>query len=70
MVKHWIKLMNYLKEKKMDKKAARLRFYDDSIHLFQLPIKKELFTKFKAQCVLDGVTMKDKVTDMIESSLG
>ena len=69
MVKHWIKLMNYLKEKKMDKKAARLRFYDDSIHLFQLPIKKELFTKFKAQCVLDGVTMKDKVTEMIESSL-
>ena len=69
-MKHWIKLLNYLKEKKMDKKAARLRFYDDSIHLFQLPIKKELFTKFKAQCVLDGVTMKDKVTDMIESSLG
>ena len=62
--------MNYLKEKKMDKKAARLRFYDDRIHLFQLPIEKELFTKFKAQCVLDGVTMKDKVTDMIESSLG
>ena len=53
----------------MDKKAARLRFYDDSIHLFQLPIKKEIFTKFKAQCVLDGVTMKDKVTDMIKSSL-
>jgi len=54
----------------MDKKAERLRFYDDSIHLFQLPIKKELFTKFKAQCVLNGVTMKDKVTEMIESSLG
>ena len=53
----------------MDKKAERLRFYDDSIHLFQLPIKKELFTKFKSQCVLDGVTMKDKVTGMIESSL-
>ena len=70
MVKHWIKLINYLKEKKMDKKAERLRFYDDSIHLFQLPIKKDLFARFKAQCVLDGVTMKDKVTEMIESSLG
>ena len=69
-MKHWIKLMNYLKEKKMDKKAERLRFYDDSIHMFLLPIKKELFTKFKAQCVLDGVTMKDKVTEMIELSLG
>ena len=53
----------------MDKKAERLRFYDDSMHLFQLPIKKELFTKFKAQCVLDGTTMKDKLTGMIESSL-
>ena len=54
----------------MDKKAERLRFYDDSIHIFQLPIDKDLFTKFKAQCVKDGVTMKDKLTEMIESSLG
>ena len=54
----------------MDKKAERLRFYDDSIHIFQLPIAKDLFTKFKAQCVKDGVTMKDKLTEMIESSLG
>jgi len=54
----------------MEKKAERLRFYDDSIHIFQLPIDKDLFTKFKAQCVKDGVTMKDKMTDMIESSLG
>ena len=54
----------------MDKKAERLRFYDDSIHIFQLPIAKDLFTKFKAQCVKDGVTMKDKMTDMIRSSLG
>ena len=54
----------------MEKKAERLRFYDDSIHIFQLPIDRDLFTKFKAQCVKDGVTMKDKMTDMIESSLG
>ena len=56
----------------MDKKAERLRYpqYDESVHLFQLPIDKELFTKFKAQCVKDGVTMRDKMTDMVKSSLG
>ena len=55
----------------MDKKAERLRYkYDDSIQFYQLPIDRDLFTKFKAQCVKDGVTMKDKMTDMIESSLG
>ena len=53
----------------MDKKAERLGFYDDSMHLFQLPIKKELFIKFKAKCALDGTTMKDKLSEMIESSL-
>jgi len=56
----------------MDKKAQRLRYpqYDESVHIFMLPIDKEIFTKFKAQCVKDGVTMKDKMTDMIKSSLG
>ena len=57
----------------MDKKAARLRGYpryDEGVHIFQLPIDKELFTKFKAQCVEDGLTMRDKITEMIESSLG
>ena len=56
----------------MDKKAERLRYpqYDESVHLFQLPIDTKLFTKFKAQCVKDGVTMRDKMTEMIESSLG
>ena len=56
----------------MDKKAARLRYpqYDESVHIFQLPIDKKLFTKFKAQCVEDGLTMRDKITEMIESSLG
>jgi len=53
----------------MDKKAKRLRFYDDSFHIFQLPIAKDLFIKFKAQCVIDGVTMKEKLTSMVESSL-
>mgnify|MGYP003661569723 FL=1 len=55
----------------MDKKAERLRYkYDDSIQFYQLPIDRALFIKFKAQCVKDGVTIKDKVTDMIKSSLG
>ena len=55
----------------MDKKAERLRYkYDDSIQFYQLPIDRDLFTKFKVQCVKDGVTMKDKLTEMIESSLG
>ena len=56
----------------MDKKAERLRYpqYDESVHLFQLPIDKKLFIKFKTQCVKDGVTMRDKMTEMIESSLG
>ena len=55
----------------MDKKAERLRYkYEDSIQFYQLPIDRDLFTKFKAQCVKDSVTMKDKMTEMIESSLG
>ena len=56
----------------MDKKAERLRYpqYDESVHLFQLRIDKKLFIKFKTQCVKDGVTMRDKMTEMIESSLG
>ena len=56
----------------MDKKAERLRYpqYDESVLIFMLPIDKELFTKFKAQCVKDGVTMRDKMTDMVKSSLG
>jgi hypothetical protein len=56
----------------MDKKVERLRYpqYDESVHLFQLPIDKKLFIKFKTQCVKDGVTMRDKMTDMIKSSLG
>ena len=55
----------------MDKKAERIRYqYDEGIQFYQLPIDRGLFTKFKAQCVKDGVTMKDKLTEMIESSLG
>ena len=53
----------------MDKKAERLRFYDDSIHIFQLPIAKDLFTKFKAQCVEEEVTVRDKLTSLVELSL-
>ena len=53
----------------MDKKSERLRFYDKSIHIFQLPINKKLFIKFKAQCIKDEMTVKDKLTKMIESSI-
>ena len=54
----------------MDKKAERLRYqYDEGIQFYQLPIDRGLFTKFKAQCVKDGVTIKDKMTDIIVSSL-
>ena len=54
----------------MDKKAERLRRqYDDGIHIFQLPIEKELFLRFKADCILSGVTMKDRLADMIQLSL-
>ena len=59
------------KEKGLEapRKSSNLGFYDDSMHLFQVAIKKELFNKFKAQCALDRVTMKDKLTGWIESSL-
>ena len=41
----------------MDKKAERLRYkYDDSIQFYQLPIDRDLFTKFKAQCVKGNVS--------------
>jgi len=53
----------------MDKKAERLRYSNDSLHVLQIPLDKKLFTKFKVQCVKDGMTIKDKVTKMIESSL-
>ena len=54
----------------MEKKAERLRYqYDDSIQFYQLPIDRKLFTKFKAQCIKDGLTIKDKITEMIRSSL-
>ena len=54
----------------MDKKAERLRNNNDSEnHVLQVDVNKQLFTKFKIQCIKDGLTIKDKITEMIESSL-
>ena len=53
----------------MDKKAQRLRQEDSEIHSLQMYIDRKLFTKFKIQCIRDGITIKDKITKMIESSL-
>ena len=72
-MKHWIKLMNYLKEKKMDKMAARLRGFPregDDIHIFNLYIDNEMFKNFKTQCVIEGVTVREKLIELVESSLG
>jgi hypothetical protein len=56
----------------MDKKAERLRGfprYDDETHLYMLPINKKLFKSFKAQCVEEEVTVRDKLTSLVELSL-
>ena len=56
----------------MDKMASRLRGfprYDDETHLYQLPINKKLFKSFKAQCVEEEVTVRDKLINLVESSL-
>ena len=57
----------------MDKKAERLRGfprYDDETHLYMLPINKKLFKSFKAQCVEEEVTVRDKLISLVKSSLG
>ena len=56
----------------MDKKAGRLRGFPrdgDEFHVFNLYLDKEVFRNFKAQCVVDGVTVREKLINMIESSL-
>ena len=56
----------------MDKKAGRLRGFPrdgDEFHVFNLYLNKEVFIKFKSQCVVDGVTVREKLINMIESSL-
>ena len=52
--------------------ASRLRGfprYDDETHLYQLPINKELFKSFKAQCVEEEVTVRDKLISLVKLSL-
>ena len=56
----------------MDKKAERLRGFrrdGDDVHIFNLYIDNELFTTFKAQCVIDGKTVREKLIELIKSSL-
>jgi len=56
----------------MDKKAERLRGFardGDEFHVFNLYLNKEVFRKFKSQCVVDGVTVREKLINMIKSSL-
>ncbi len=43
--------------------------YDNSVHIYHLPIDKKLFRKFKAECVIKGWSMKDKIADLINNSL-
>jgi|TARA_R100001530_G_scaffold9605_3_gene9713 hypothetical protein len=56
----------------MEEKARRLRGfprYDNETHLYQLPISKELFKSFKARCVEEEVTVREKLISLVESSL-
>ena len=57
----------------MDKKASRLRGFPregDEFHVFNLYLDRELFTRFKAKCVTDGTTVRLKLIELVESSLG
>ena len=57
----------------MEEKARRLRGfprYDDETHLYQLPIDRKLFKNFKAQCVEEEVTVREKLISLVKSSLG
>jgi hypothetical protein len=57
----------------MDKMAARLRGFPregDDIHIFNLYIDNEMFKNFKTQCVIEGVTVREKLIELVESSLG
>lgn len=65
-------MVNIIKEEKiMDKKSARLRIpkEDDNYRKLQIWVDKELFIQFKTLCISEGITMKDKMTGLITSSL-
>ena len=55
----------------MDKKSARLRIpkEDENYRKLQIWVDKELFIQFKTLCISEGITMKDKMTGLITSSL-
>jgi len=56
----------------MDKKASRFRGVPrdgDDQHVFNLYLHKDLFYDFKAQCVRDNTSVREKIINMIKSSL-
>tara|TARA_R100000008_G_C3586279_1_gene172602 strand:- start:275 stop:445 length:171 start_codon:yes stop_codon:yes gene_type:complete len=53
----------------MDKKSERLRGFENESHMLQVDVNKKLFTRFKAQCIKDGYTIKEKISEMMKSSL-
>jgi len=56
----------------MDKKASRLRGFPregSDIHIFNLYIDNDMFKNFKTQCVIEGVTVREKLIALVESSL-
>ena len=57
----------------MDKKAERLRGLpprdDESVHVFNLYIDDKLFNSFRAQCILENMTVREKIISLVESSL-
>ena len=56
----------------MDKKAERLRGFPrdgDEFHVFNLYLDKEVFRRFKAKCVVEGMTVREKLIELVESSL-
>ena len=57
----------------MDKKVEKPRELpprdSDGVHVFNLYIDDELFTNFRAQCILENMTVREKLTGWIKSSL-
>jgi|TARA_R100001530_G_scaffold121926_1_gene89446 hypothetical protein len=56
----------------MEEKARRLRGFPREgrdCHVFNLYLDKAVFRNFRAQCIIDGVTVREKLISMIESSL-
>ena len=56
----------------MDKKASRLRGFPrdgDDTHIFNLYIGNKLFNDLKVQCVIEGLTIREKLIDLVKQYL-